>query len=916
MTLARLIGSEWRRNGLMLLPSLLAVAAATGLLVWTLGTYTTASAQHDAYLKNMLGSFDGCIVPDKPDRPFQKGVGFQQSAAEKARVWGVPERVLEAARTLPAIEQVEPFSVTQVQIAYRPDGKPLRGPRPRGFATVTAMPACPYGNDQLDGQWLQQHATDDECVISTALFFRRPPPAIGSMVELMGENGPVPVQVAGLINQQRIDRSLPAIFVTPGVYSRLGGERTGPKYDIALCRLKAGTDWASVEQSLQAALADSEYPCRIADGETLIAGLAQQALRQLLRQGPLLIALALLATICIIVTTLNIDISRNVRTLALLRAAGMQRGGVFLMTALKGSAITLVGCLLGIVFGWIALYLMVQRMPELFPNGVALGLPTISAAIGCALIGCLSTLVPARRAARFKPLDVLKPNQHGISSLSVVRILIGCLFFLPAPVLALPLPMDAALRCRLLLLAGLPSMMIGFVLIAPLCIRLTEIIMAGPLGVLLGIPPSLLRRQLSRNVGQTTGALITLCIGLGLYVAIQTWGYSMLQPFVPNPGFPDAIIGFLPNGIPMERLEDIRKIPAVDSDSFIPLEAEQFILSDSTLGQIKTNLTGELNQNNILVMGVDPEKTFTGADPLCPFKFTKGNAPEAANRLAQGNACIVPRMFTDQTGLGMGDTISIRVSRSDTSEENVALEIVGVVDINWHLITARSRLRGQDGNTFYTMAPAFISFEQARAISSHGQPIRFCWLNLTPDHQVRPPQDVTRELQQSLRKLRLGRDLEIKVSLRDDVTSGTIRHANDILRAMARIPLWSLGILILGVVNTIVASLCTRRYEFGVLRAMGATRFLLVRLVMAEGLMIGLAAILFSLLFGIGTGWSSTGLTRGRMAFGGLPVTFQIPWTPVLTGLGITLALCLLAALIPAWRTGQTDTTRLLTQED
>ena len=113
-------------------------------------------------------------------------------------------------------------------------------------------------------------------------------------------------------------------------------------------------------------------------------------------------------------------------------------------------------------------------------------------------------------------------------------------------------------------------------------------------------------------------------------------------------------------------------------------------------------------------------------------------------------------------------------------------------------------------------------------------------------------------------------------------------------------PLWALAILSLSAVNAVVASIQTRRVELGRMRALGLSRSQLLRLVCVEGLLIGVAVALLSLLFGIESGWCFTGYTRSKMAFGGLPVAFRLPLAHLAWANLLALGLALLAAVVPA----------------
>ncbi|MCP6134625.1 hypothetical protein NL393_36160, partial [Klebsiella pneumoniae] len=81
---------------------------------------------------------------------------------------------------------------------------------------------------------------------------------------------------------------------------------------------------------------------------------------------------------------------------------------------------------------------------------------------------------------------------------------------------------------------GCTAMAVGFVLLAPMAVILTERVLGPVLARLLGLNPRLLASQLSANMGRTVGTTVALTIGLGLFVAMQTWGYSMLAPFTPG----------------------------------------------------------------------------------------------------------------------------------------------------------------------------------------------------------------------------------------------------------------------------------------------------------------------------------------------------------------------------------------------
>ena len=122
----------------------------------------------------------------------------------------------------------------------------------------------------------------------------------------------------------------------------------------------------------------------------------------------------------------------------------------------------------------------------------------------------------------------------------------------------------------------------------------------------------------------------------------------------------------------------------------------------------------------------------------------------------------------------------------------------------------------------------------------------------------------------------------------------------------------TLAVAALGVINTVLSSVRSRRWDMGVLRAIGITRFGLVRMIVAEAILVGVVACLLSLGFGVMAGYCGTGITRYVNIRGGMITPLIIPWAKLTIGFGGTLGLCLLAALWPAIAAGRTEPLKLL----
>src|SRR5262249_23004274 len=137
-------------------------------------------------------------------------------------------------------------------------------------------------------------------------------------------------------------------------------------------------------------------------------------------------------------------------------------------------------------------------------------------------------------------------------------------------------------------------------------------------------------------------------------------------------------------------------------------------------------------------------------------------------------------------------------------------------------------------------------------------------------------------------------------------------RADGIIWALSQLPLVTLAVTSIGVINTVLSSIRARRWDMGVLRALGVTRFGLFRLIICEALLVGIVACILSLGFGTMAGYCGTGVTRYINIRGGMVTPLIIPWAKLSVGFAITLGLCLLAALWPAITTGRSEPLRLL----
>jgi ABC-type antimicrobial peptide transport system permease subunit len=104
--------------------------------------------------------------------------------------------------------------------------------------------------------------------------------------------------------------------------------------------------------------------------------------------------------------------------------------------------------------------------------------------------------------------------------------------------------------------------------------------------------------------------------------------------------------------------------------------------------------------------------------------------------------------------------------------------------------------------------------------------------------------------------------------------------------------------------NTFTMTIAERTAEIGMLRAIGATRRQILRLVLAEAVLMGLLGSIVGL--GLGIFLAIPLVQMFAQGFGGIPLDrFSVPPSSVIQAVLVGMVVTLLAALIPAWQAGR-----------
>jgi putative ABC transport system permease protein len=150
----------------------------------------------------------------------------------------------------------------------------------------------------------------------------------------------------------------------------------------------------------------------------------------------------------------------------------------------------------------------------------------------------------------------------------------------------------------------------------------------------------------------------------------------------------------------------------------------------------------------------------------------------------------------------------------------------------------------------------------------------------------------------------IARRLGLTYGIRIGSARDLMRYfADQVRRAFAPVDVLAalmLFVILLGLADTLAASVLERARELGTIRALGVRRRLVGRSVVVEGVLLGLLGLLLALTAGIGLGTMWVRQTFPQLL--GWALDTHVPYAHIAIVCAATLAVCWLAALLPARR--------------
>ena len=795
---------------------------------------------------------------------------------------------------------------------------------------------CPY--ELKEGIWpdmASSSAMEGVLGSGSAKYFSA---GVGTVMNVRVGTHVYDVKIVGIVKQAK---ATPGVIMGPGgmsgpafsslfvpvkVCEKITGQPFAP--NLIYVQLKEGVDKKEFAENFRQELVQAS--AAVADTDSIIRRLSSdRSVRSQKDSAEMSVWLVLFSCIFIIFTTLSIGVSERACRLALMRALGLGRMQIALLIAGEGIFLCIPALLGGLAAGFFLVYLLEEGSASV----PVLTWSTVLTAAVCAVGGALlASIIPAWRASRQSPLEAAVPSSGFIGKVSRVPVWsvvagLACVCLQPA---ALLLPgLEVETRKWIFFWLGYPGLVAGALFLAPTFVRVTEWAGAWITGFLLHVPHSFLKMQLSRNLSRSVGTAVSMSVGLSLFVGVQTWGYSMLVPFSPDTSTPGTLVSFLHTEFKSADVPELMARPSLRNSRMYPIYVDE---PDIAPAQMKSPGFSGMRNRSIVLAGIPVAEMAGGSHPLFNPVFVSGNPQEAYAMLESTRSLLIPDTFARTVGLKVGDDLmlvnpSSRERRSG-NEPSAGIrgrgrgaavrgepwKVAGIVSFpGWHWLTKTSGMRVRRGG--FVAALAIADERWLKEEYAH-QGFQFIWGDTAPGiSNVELQNDLGEYALMKVREQENGGEGAkplVKALTRESLGGSVTSRGDDVIFTMSKLPIIMMVIAVLAVLNTVLASVQSRRREFGLMRAVGVPGGMVMRMLWAETLMVSLCSVVMSLVLGVLGAWCSIQILEYGYHFGVVTPPVTMPWAHLACAVLLVLSLSSLACLLPAWRMKHASVTDLL----
>lgn len=675
----------------------------------------------------------------------------------------------------------------------------------------------------------------------------------------------------------------------------------------------------------------------------------------------LISGVALFTAFFIILSTLSMGMVERIAQLGLLRCIGVTRAQMAMLVLGEVVPIGIVGLLLGVPVGVGLTALSVLIAPQ-YVGHVAVSRWGIGLALaGGALTAVGGGILPAIQAMRVAPLEATRPQSRPPRAW-----LDGCAFLLGAAMIAgHALMIDRMPPLRWfrpqVAMVGVMLLYCGYALLAPALIRSGGVVFVRVAALVLGVRHRLLGDQVGRASWRGAGICSGLMVGLSLIVCLVVhtesltagWDFPkrMCEAFVwtgrPIPldvarkavAIPGVGMHALANDIRCNlgwfaagepeaffRMARLEFLEGDEREAIAKLQRGGYILVAPQFAEVRKLKVGsrvaiQAGQGTHVfeIAGIvespalDIAATYFNADShlvAAQVNGVMGTFADAARCFGIRNEMTLflinfdlpeappPRLFREKQipSLTRPWRLVERMSDWEACMPERAADLRQITEA-WTALGSGAK------NVTWASLPEGLTM--LRVFRTALEAVRDGWDRRAPEDRWRAYRE---EVVLTLVAERAGAPNAFRKSVAE-LKAEIDRTLRTATRLMTAIPMVALVVAALGVGNLMMANVASRVRQLAVLRAVGATRSQIARLVIGEALVLGAIGSVLGLALGMHAAYGVNELTHRIWGF---PLVFALDWPFVIGAIALTVGVCLVAGLLPARRAARNDVVRAM----
>lgn len=686
---------------------------------------------------------------------------------------------------------------------------------------------------------------------------------VGDDLVLPSAGGTTRFRVVGLLDAATVPGQ-EQVYVTLPAAQQLFG--LGDRITQIEARFVPGADRASTEAAAAATLGPAYRVGGVSSESSLLASLGVASFG-----FTMFGVFALVTAGFIIANSFRTVIAERRRDIGMLRAVGATRRTVMAMFLAESLLQGILGTGLGLIAGWLmalgffaAMRPIVDRFMHLELGGPQFAVSTwiMSIALGVG-VTVLAALLPARSAGRVTPMEAMRPQLGEVYERRVgMRAWIG---------VGLMVVSLAGLFSGSSSLVGTGAVifLIGVALLIPAVINPIAGWAARPLQAVFAREGNLARSNLQRNPGRSGATITAMMLGLGAIVATISMVTSIFAGFT----------SYLDKSLSADYLVIPQSIILTQGNVAAGPQLAAELKATPGIGPVSTLRLSKATTANgeVQVIGIDPASYLK----VAAFDWNTGSSDTAVEQLAHGRWVIANGIYATQNNLTVGQPITLNTPNG-----------------------VRTYYLAGIGNDYLNAKLATLYTSQDNLARDFNVTTDLLLMaNRTPGADAVSTTAAVQKVVDGYPAFRLYESQAWRTEQLQTFNSSMVIF--EVLIAALALP------SLLALMNTLAISVLARTREIGMLRAVGATRRQIKRMVLAESLLLSIIGIVFGAIAGLWLGYAIV----QAMAGVGWEMPYAFPWSGLLATVLIGLIFALLAALAPARSAAKLDVVAALHQE-